>query len=347
MNKSALLGFVLFFVVSISTVRSGAALEPQRPNQSSFVMRAIFHEDALWVLTDAGQLSRLRDDRKGWAEETLPEPVLDMCVQGNQLVVITGQRDHPKSWTMRHLVSGHWSATGSVETAGDSVIAMTCDALTVTLLTNNRLIELGAHTQHAVRLSGKLPSGVVTSIYPTGDEVLVGVNAGEWGGGLRRLERSTGRISQIDDRLINVNMDPVNAIVADPWKPNCVVIAVGLVHFMPSGRIVQVCGNEVKELYSKPYYYKREGVAEATPSEFGTIAFFGLMREENSLLAAGIDGLYRIEADGTAHHQPLPNFETIGSIPLSFDVPSAVLVVTEINRRRSVSGGAPLLVPRQ
>ena len=29
--------------------------------------------------------------------------------------------------------------------------------------------------------------------------------------------------------------------------------AIGLVHFFPHGRIVEVCGNEVKRLYFEPY----------------------------------------------------------------------------------------------
>ncbi|XUM23475.1 hypothetical protein ACRAVF_09170 [Bradyrhizobium oligotrophicum S58] len=43
---------------------------------------------------------------------------------------------------------------------------------------------------------------------------------------------------------------------------------------------------------------------------------------------------------------PLPHFKEIGGVAVRFDVPGLVLVLTAANRRFSVSGSTPMLVPR-
>jgi hypothetical protein len=207
----------------------------------------------------------------------------------------------------------------------------------------------------SVALSEILKTGAVTSIHATADHVFVGINAGEWGGGLRRIDRRTGKVTVIEKNSmgglcggpLNTSCDPVNGIADEPWKPGCVAIAIGLVHFSPHGRIVEVCKDEVRRIYFKdfgnsgPRNEQRQG-----DEPFKTVAFFSLVRAGNELMAAGIDGVYRF--DGTANPKviPLPKFEVIGQVGVSFDLPDVVLVLTAINQRRSMSGNIPLLVPR-
>jgi hypothetical protein len=52
---------------------------------------------------------------------------------------------------------------------------------------------------------------------------------------------------------LNTGCDPVNGIAIEPWKPDCVTIAIGLVHLMAHGRLVEVCGDNMRTLYSKPF----------------------------------------------------------------------------------------------
>jgi hypothetical protein len=126
-----------------------------------------------------------------------------------------------------------------------------------------------------------------------------------------------------------------------PWKPDCIAAAVGLVHFAPLGRVVEACGNQVRQLYSKGY-----GKDVPRGERYNTVAFFGLTRDSDTLWAMGIDGIHNIRADGTARVVPLPQFKDIGGISVSFDLPRFVLVLTRVNQRRSISGAVPLLVPR-
>jgi hypothetical protein len=223
-------------------------------------------------------------------------------------------------------------------------------------LTTRRIIDVVGDKHGAVPLSEPLRPGLVTSVHVTPEKVFVGINAGEWGGGLRRIDRKAGKITNVEsdvaDELckgpLNSKCDPVNGIASEPWNPDCVAIAVGLVHFEPHGRIVEVCGDRVQRLYFKPYGAEASGDQTTGKSDepFSTVAFFGLVRQGDALWAVGIDGIYRIDAGGATQLTSLPAFRNIGGIRVSFDSPHVILVLTNINRRRSISGSTPILVPR-
>jgi hypothetical protein len=189
----------------------------------------------------------------------------------------------------------------------------------------------------------------------TTDHVFVGYNAGEWGGGLRRIDRRTGHVEVVARNVsgelcggpLNTGCDPVNGIVTEPWKPECVVVAVGLVHMSPHGRLVQVCGPSVQRLLVRPY--GDESPRDPTNKDdepFSTVAFFGLARAGDVLWAVGIDGLYQVGVRGAVKQRPLPAFTNVGGVEVSFAIPHMVLVLTRVNQRRSASGNVPMLVPR-
>src|SRR6185437_3906330 len=100
-------------------------------------------------------------------------------------------------------------------------------------------------------------------IFATASDVFVGLNEGEWGGGLRRIHRQTGDVIVVQRNAsgelcggpLNTDCDPVNGIISDPWAEDCVVLSIGLVHFAPHGRIDEVCGDRVKRLYFKYYLW--------------------------------------------------------------------------------------------
>ncbi|HKM53998.1 MAG TPA: hypothetical protein VJY33_11360 [Isosphaeraceae bacterium] len=355
LEAQALFGLVSLVLVATAPVR-GSAVEPRRPGQESFLTRAVFADERLWVLSDAGELSSIREGRDERVEESLPESALDLCLRDGHPMVITCQRDGCTNWTLRRWVSGKWSVDATVPTENDDFVALRCSADDVVVLTSRRLIDAGSQKQSAVGLSEKVRPGLVASVHVTADYVFVGLNAGEWGGGLRRIERRSGGVTVIEGNAtgdlcggtLNAACDPVNGIAAEPWKPDCIAVAVGLVHFESQGRIVEVCGDKVQRLYSKPYSKEVSGnLTQDGDDPIQTVAFFGLTREGDSLWAAGIDGIYRIQADGTTRFGPLPSFKNIGDVDVSFDLPHLVVVLTSVYQRRSVSGSAPLLIPRE
>jgi len=121
-------------------------------------------------------------------------------------------------------------------------------------------------------------------------------------------------------------------------------VAIGLVHFAPHGRIAKICGSMVDTLYSKPLPSESKDGNLTTMG--GDEAFFGLAASGDKLWAVGIDGIYQIRARGAVQSFPLPPFKDYGGVSVSFDRPELVLVLTDVNARRSISGAVPLLVLR-
>lgn len=110
--------------------------------------------------------------------------------------------------------------------------------------------------------------------------------------------------------------------------------------------MVEICEDRVERIFYRAYGSQPSARLNEDGEPFATVAFFGLSRAGDVLLAVGVDGLYPIGRDGVAEVEPLPDFEVVGGVRVSFDVPGFVLVLTDINQRKSLSGSVPLLVPR-
>jgi hypothetical protein len=119
-----------------------------------------------------------------------------------------------------------------------------------------------------------------------------------------------------------------------------------LVHFLPSGHVVEICGDKVELLYKASIRDDRFPLRSANRGRYGKVAFVGLARQGGNLWAAGIDGIHVIGPSGVSRTIPLPNFRDFGGVRISFDMPELILVLTDVNQRHSVSGPVPILVPR-
>lgn len=327
------------------------SIEPHRDGQQAFIARAVFVEGRLWLLTDAGELSSITEGSDKRVEETaLAEPVHDICIHQHTLFAVTCQRDGCTKGSLRTRDHDKWSIDATLPLRDERVLALMCDSPGMSLLTTRRLIDFDHADHRDVRLSEPLDAKPVAAVHDSPSGVFIGFNAGEWGGGLRRIDRRTGSVSTIESGesgeicggLLDADCDPINGIVTEPWNSRCIAAAVGLVHMIAHGRIVEVCGTNVRRLYSRPM----EGPKTEAGEPWSTVAFFGLSAQGDALWAAGIDGLYEISADGTAKSHPMSDFKEIGGVYVNFDSPDMILVLTQINRRRSVSGAVPLLVSR-
>lgn len=280
-------GMLLTLLLPLSV----SAMEPIRAGQESSLIRAVFADGRLWLLSDAGELSAIEPDGTERVVQHLPELALDLCVSHGQPQVFTGE--DAKAWTIRTRgADGTWMKSADVPHGGDHLIAMRCaDGGMTTLLTRTQLIETDGHgPTRSVELRGTLPRGIVSATYDDESALYVAVNGGEWGGGLRRIDRLTGNVTTIERKgtdicsgPLNADCDPVNGVVAEPWNSRCLAVAVGLIHMMAHGRIVQVCGTDIRELYAKPYassfgteFFRKTRSKETTP-------FFGLIASGGSL----------------------------------------------------------------
>jgi hypothetical protein len=115
---------------------------------------------------------------------------------------------------------------------------------------------------------------------------------------------------------------------------------------MSHGRLVEVCGTQVRRLYFKPLdpQFPHGSIDEGEPAS--TVAFSGLARRGQALWAVGSDGLYRFTEPRSPEFRPFPKFRNAGGYRISFDVPGIVLVMPDVNGPAFTSGAVPLMAVR-
>jgi len=319
------------------------------------IVRAVFADGRLWLLHLDGSLASLKPD------DAKPEPVaatgkpIEICKSADRLMAVMD--DGRGAWTLQQYSPDRWAVRATLPTEGDTLVALDCKGGDggITLVTNRRLLEVEGAAVRSMKLKQELQPPLVNgAALAAGDAVWVGFNVGEWGGGLRRITRSDGKVATMERNRsgdlcggpLNTGCDPVNGLVVAPWDPSCVVAAIGLVHMMAHGRIVEVCGNSVRRLYFKPLDPQPPHGTLDDGEPASTVAFYGLTRTDNTLWAVGIDGLYRFAEQQAPEFLPLPKFQNRGGYWVSFDVPGVALVMTDVNQRASMSGAVPIMAVR-
>ncbi len=332
---------------------AACATEPDSEDDESLLTRAVYVDGRLWVLSDAGVLSNLIEGEREWNRAALFDLVYDICkTPRGELFAITGKRESPDRWSMRRWRGDAWATERDIPSIKEYPLALDCGADDVALLTTRRIIGIDGKTID-VSWPEKGLRGRITSVLEVPEGVLIGTSAGEWGGGLSRMDRKTGEVVSVGRNVsgkpcggpLNSECDPVNALAVLPWKPECAAAAVGLAHLSEHGRIAEVCGDEVTRLY---YSADPGAVAmgEGIDEPFETVAFFGLANSSDAIWAASANDLYRIGEGGSVTKAAMPKFEEIGNIQVSFAMPDFVLVLDEVGQRDKLSDGMPILVPR-
>jgi len=206
-----------------------------------------------------------------------------------------------------------------------------------------------------VQLKGKLRSGVQVSVAAPqeGDRIYVGLNVGEWGGGLQQVDLKTGAVSEIErrdtknlcDGPLNRQCDPVTGVIPDPQNKQCVLASVGLVHLGSSnGRILRVCDSRVTVLSE----ILIQGDKAKGNDKWGrTEAFYGLASSaDGGFWGITYRALYLFDSDGqTKQEYAFPKLESVSGVHLSKALPHVIVVQTDVNWAVSTSGYTPLLVP--
>lgn len=301
-----------------------------------FIKRAAWASGRLWLLTDRGTLSSVAPGESSRRAEPITGPAADICVSGAAPVLLGADGQ------LSRLDGGSWRAIQRLALDGESVRAISCTKGRMLVVTQRHLALIENGRQRYATLSKPLTGPIVrTASYDTGSTLLLGLDEGEWGGGLERIDTVTGEVSEVPGLG-----GPINGVGPEPGRTGCLVATIGLVHFFPSGQISEVCGDKVRRLYYKPYTMETSWRADPPKLPFQTVPFYTLTQSGSGLWVAGGDGLYAIGADRPIAFRKMPSFEQIDGVDISFAVPGLVLVRTDIDAHVSLGGGAPLLVAR-
>ena len=107
------------------------ATEPVRQGQDSSLIRAVFADRYLWLLSDAGELSAIEDTGDDRVTQNLSEPVLDLCVSDGHPMALTGSNG--PAWTLRRWTNRTWSTVAVIPSAGDRFVSINCAGVTLSL----------------------------------------------------------------------------------------------------------------------------------------------------------------------------------------------------------------------
>ena len=168
----------------------------------------------------------------------------------------------------------------------------------------------------------------------SGSDIYVGYNFGEWGGGLTRIDMTTGEATPMD--FEGNWFSNVNAVIADPADKDCILAASGLIHLGSRGAIGRVCGDISTPVFSQP---------DGGPDKHDSEAFYQLIPAADGYWAVSNRAVYHFTASATPLRYPLSGFQLWHGLYVSHDAPGAILVLSEISRQMAVNGGMPLIAP--
>jgi hypothetical protein len=188
-----------------------------------------------------------------------------------------------------------------------------------------------------------------------GHDLYVGINQGEWGGGLRRINLTSGAVVNIERRIgsnicagpLNTDCDPVTGLARDDEHPGCLLASVGLSHLMWHGRVVRICGQKIETIFDAPILPIGVRIHRALSEKerrktLDTEPVFGLMTAPGGFWALTPRSIYRWER-GRVEARSLSNPENINGIVVSRSVEGLLAIYTDANAIRSLSGYTPLL----
>src|SRR4051812_44777702 len=192
---------MLMFALAAAALMTAAqpASPPADRDQDQFraIMRAVHSDGRLWLLTDDGKMVTIADQGDAPSPVSLPEPARDLCLWRGSPLIVTRNRDSTEL-TARRYDGGRWKWLASVPIEEEGLVALNCSDQRVTLITSDRLVELQGGSTREIPLSDRLGRGRVTSTGLAVDgHLYVGLNAGEWGGGLKRIDRSSGKVETV------------------------------------------------------------------------------------------------------------------------------------------------------
>ncbi len=324
--------------------------EPATAPFEARIVKAAFADGRAWIIRADGNLYSFAEGDESVSAHAFGEPVLDMCDDGSKLWVVTvGAR-----YTLRLRQGAQWLSIGQIDTGDDFLLGLGCGPGGPVLVTNRTLVSFDNAQRRQTMLSTRIlppestpidpEAGAVMEVVHLMDEwVFVGLDMGEWGGGLRRIDRRSGVVETIertDGELcsgpLNTGCDRVQAIAQIPWQSGCLALALDIGHG-GSGRVTRVCGREVEQFLAV-----RERISSMRPDlkdkwrhgGFGSTPFLGAaISGQDLILASGI-GLFRMNAEGVTY-LGWPATRTIGDVSVSFAIPGTVLLAQNWNSEYS------------
>lgn len=310
----------------------------------------------MFTLEDGGTLRFWPDGAAQGAVLAVPAPVRAFCgFRGEPWI---GTIDRQSQFVLWHGSSGNWSRFWSfkqdkdeqfraLDCSGDEPLVLTSKSMRLAISAKTIPVEQGK--QHSFGFATTLQHG---------GYLYVGMNAGEWGGGLMRFALAGGRGEAVDASdpknlcggTLNAACDPVTGMAPDPLRPECLLASSGLAHILSGGALLRICDGRIELAYTKPYTLDPEwkfNPAEETGKALSSVPFYSLAAGSKGVWAVGSDGIYRFGSDPVPSFTAFDPWQPQTGSRIDWSNPDFVLIRTSMNQRHSLSGESLLLVPRE
>ncbi len=345
-------------------------------NAKERIAKVVFHSNLLWTLGQNGVLLQTDLAKKRAELFEYAGYVADVYVgDKNELYLLTGDVADALVWRILKKDGDGWSEISTLkidreqEKKGENtreIIGLTEYANRFLVLSKTKIyLQEKGDDWKTVNLQTKGNLGLQTPFAATDDGFLyIGLNHGEFGGGLQRISLKDGSAQNIEKkttgkicaRPLDSRCDPVTAVVKDAENSDAVIVAVGLRHFSEQGRIVKVSGGNVDVIFNKTYKYDEKSRkvvpenacdGENEPNNldnFESEGVFGMQSADGDILLVTGRAIYKLADGKIADCSPLPQkFENVGGIAVNESVPGVFLIGTDINWAKSLSGVTPLI----
>lgn len=352
------LAFLLLALVVVGLAACEARQSAIDLDGDTHLNHVAFDGRSLWMVTNTGRLWTLTADKGARPERVeTPEPVVELCVDGERVMVVTAGPDTGAPMTLRTRDPGDvWRALARWDDVGDGLAALVCDGGLVTALTGERMLRVEAGALRSIPLAEPLPDQRASAALMIGDTILIGFNIGEFGGGLNVVDRRTGAGGVLGSRDVgepcggglDADCDAIWGLAPSPWKSGCVVAAIGNLHMIATGRLAELCGDRTRELHVGrcPQFDPEAWFGGSSRGKgFCSEPFYSVVATRDAIVAVGSDGVTRIDRQGRVERNDFGRLPSRGPFRVRFD-DDIILIDAELAGRTSPFDSTMMVLPR-
>jgi len=312
------------------------------------LVEGVATEDSLWVRSANGALvhfDRATGDRKVLSTHG----VADIVRYDERTVALIREPNNPGSYRIQDTDTGEILApiVSGLDDDDGLISLVHLDQGWAILSRETLILQEQDHWRRAA-VDLDRPSFGADVTLAVGQNIYVGRNRGEWGGGLGLIEAPSARareIARVDgeglcDGPLNTECDPVTGLARESGRPGCVLASIGLMHMMAHGRILRVCGDRVEVVFEEAVPPPTDPNVMALPNQW---PFFGIAATENGWVAVSAGKLFQ-SSGGFVSQTDMPELVPWQGLEAAF-LPSIIILKTDLNWGMSISGYTPLLVP--
>lgn len=272
------------------------------PDLGASVREGFADADHLWLRGQSGKIVRF--DRSTGARIVVAEDVIDMLPDWQRLWILSSNDNGLSLRDLRTsgppVIQGH--------TPGQAISLFPTSSERPGILTTRLVLTPSGDNDWSERSLAALLDGASATTADGAGGLYIGLNQGEWGGGLRRIDMVTGAIAFVTEPseelcggLINPECDPVVGAFPDPDQPGCIITATGLAHLsLGTGHVLRVCGETIASVFRAP-----TRISEPNRLVTGEWPFFSLTQTHDGWIAISHKRYFRSHSGRVLEH-PLP-----------------------------------------